>query len=67
MIGGRVAKSLNLCTMYYKLIYTLSAVLRFCPRWFVSELLRRYCPSCWASAWPKSVYIETIEDILLSR
>lgn len=53
--------------MYYKMIYGLSAVLRLCPRWFVSELLRRYAPDCWASAWPKSVYIDTIEDILLSR
>ena len=53
--------------MSYKFIYMVSAVLRLCPRWFVSECLKRYAPDCWASAWPKSVYIETIEDIMLSR
>lgn len=53
--------------MYYKMIYTLSAVLRICPRWFVSELLRRYCPEAWAASWTKTTYIETIEDLLLSR
>ena len=53
--------------MYYKVIYTLCAVLRLCPSWFVSELLHRYAPDCWAPAWGKTQCIETIEDILLSR
>ena len=47
--------------MYYKFVYFLSGVLRLCPRWFVSECLKRYCPACWAELWPKSAYIEMIE------
>lgn len=51
----------------YRLIYSFTAFLGFCPCFVVRSILGLVSPSFRGLHWSKSAMIETIEDILISR